>query len=76
MNAEGEFQNCKIDIECTVENNIYSDIDVNILEVGKPTNFTRLVVHNLESVEIEEILDDDPEIINLKNNFFLRDWSP
>jgi len=38
MNAEGEFQNCNIDIDCTVENNINSGIDANILDIGKPTN--------------------------------------
>lgn len=40
VNAEGEFQNCNIDTDCTVENNIDSDINVNILDIGKPTIFT------------------------------------
>ena len=56
MNAEGEFQNCKIDTNCVVENNVHSDIDsgidVNILDIAKPTKFTRLEVDNLENVEI------------------------
>ena len=30
MNAEGEFQNCNIDTNCTVDNDIVSDIDVYI----------------------------------------------
>lgn len=50
MNAEGEFQNCNIDTYCTIEKNIDSDIDVNILGIGKPTNFTKLEIDNLENV--------------------------
>lgn len=69
MNAEGEFQNCNIDIDCTVDNDIDSGIDVNILDIGKPTNFTKLEIDNLENVEIEEIMNDDPKILNLKNSF-------
>ena len=70
MNVEGEFQNCNIDTDCTVDNDIYSGIDVNILDIGKPTNFTKLEVDNLENVEIEEIMNDDSEILNLKIFFF------
>jgi len=72
MNAEGEFQNCKIDTDCTIDN----DTNINILEVAKPTNFTRLEVDNLECVEIEEIMNDDPEILNLKNNIFPKGLVP
>ena len=42
MNAEGEFQNCNIDTNCTIDNDIDSGIDVNILYIGKPTNFTKV----------------------------------
>jgi len=76
MNAEGEFQNCNIDADCTVDNNIDSEIDINALDVGKPTNFTKVKIDNLEKVEIEEIMNDDPEIINLKNNFFPKGLVP
>jgi len=76
MNAEGEFQNCNIDANCTLDNDIDIRIDVNILDIGKPTNFTKLEVHNLENVEIEEIMNDDPEILNLKNNFLPKGLVP
>ena len=52
MNVEGEFQNCNIDTDGTVDNDIDSGIDVNILDIGKPTNFTKLEVDNLENIEI------------------------
>jgi len=76
MNAKGEFQNCNIDTYCTVDNEKDSDIDVSILEIGKPTNFTKLEVDNLENVEIEEIMNDDPEILNLKINFLPKGLVP
>jgi len=68
MNNEGEFQNCKIDTDYTIENNIDTDIDVNILEICEPTKFTQEEIDSLENVEIDEIIYDDPDILNLKNN--------
>ena len=65
MNAKGEFHNCNID---NIDNDRDSGIDVNILDIGKPTNFTKPEIDNIENVEIE-IMNDDPEILNLKNNF-------
>ena len=76
MNAEGEFQNCKIDTDYTIEDNIDSDMDVNILEIIKPTKFTQVEVDNLENVEIEEIMNDDPEILKLKNILFPKGLVP
>jgi len=67
---------CNIDTDCTIDKDIDSDIDVNILEIGKPTNFIKLELDNLENVEIEEIMNDDPEIINLKNNFLPKGLVP
>jgi len=75
MNAEGEFQNYNIDTDCTIDNNINSEIDVNALDIGKPTNFTKVEIDNLEK-EIEEIMNDDPEILNLKNNFLPKGLVP
>ena len=47
MNAEGGFQNCNIDTDCPVDNNIDSEIDINALDIGKPTNFTKVEIDNL-----------------------------
>ena len=72
MNAEGEFQNCNIDTDYTVD----SEIDINALDIGKPTNFTKVEIDDLENVEIEEIMNDDPKILNLNNNFFPKRLVP
>lgn len=44
MNAEGKFQNCKIDTNYTIENNIDSGIDVNILDIGKPIKLNKVEI--------------------------------
>ena len=76
MNNEGEFQNCKIDIDCKIDNNIENRLDENIFDVHKPTKFTKVEIDNLENVEIDVIMDDDPEILNVKNNFFPKGLVP
>lgn len=75
MNVEGEFQNCNIDIGCTIHDIINREININVVDVNKPTKFTNVEIDNLEKVEIEEIVNDDSEILTLKLTFFLRDYS-
>ena len=70
MNNEGEFQSCKIDTDCTIDNNIESSLDVNNFNIAKSSKFTSVEIDSSEKVEIDEIMDDDNEILNLKNIFF------
>ena len=76
MNFEGEFQNCNIDTDCTVDDKIDSDIDVNNLDFIKPTKFIEVEIDKLENVEIEEKENDDSEILKLKNNFLPKGLAP
>ena len=76
MNNEGEFQNCKIDTDCTIDNNIESSLDVNIFDVHEPNKFTKVEIDSLENVEIDGIMDNDPKILNLKNIFFPKGLVP
>jgi len=76
MNVEGEFQNSNIDTYCTLDNIINSEIDINSLNIDRPTKFTKVELDNLEKVEIEEIMNDDSEILNLKNNFLPKGLVP
>ena len=76
MNHEGEFQNCNIDIDCTIDQNIYSEIDINNLDFTEPTKFTQVEIDKLEKVEIEEMTDDDSDILNLKNKFLPKGLAP
>ena len=73
MNNEGEFQNCKIDTDCTIDQNLdneiyFNNVDGNNLIFSKPTKFSQLYMDNLEKVEIEELADDESNILNLKDN--------
>ena len=47
MNVEGEFQNCNIDTDCIVDDKIDNEIDVNNLDLTKPTKFTQVEIDNL-----------------------------
>jgi len=76
MNAEGEFKNYNIDTDCTVDDTMDSEIDINVVDVNKPTKFTKVEIYNLEKVEIEELVNDDSQILNVKNNFFPKGLVP
>ena len=81
MNNEGEFHGCNIDTDCTVDQNLDSEIDINKLDVNslnfaKPTKFSQVDIDNLEKVEIEELADDDSDILNLKKNFLPKGLAP
>ena len=59
MNSEGEFQNCNIDTDCTVDYTINSELDVNDVDNSEPTKFTRVEIDKLQTVEIEELTNDE-----------------
>ena len=42
MNVEGEFQNCNIDTNCTLDYTTNNEIDVNDVDKIEPTKFTRV----------------------------------
>ena len=58
MNNEGEFQNCKIDTDCTIDQDLdckidLTNLDVNRIKFDKPTRFSQSDIDSLEKVEIE-----------------------
>ena len=76
MNAEGEFHNCNIDIDRTVDDKIDNEIDVNNLDFTESTKFTQVEIDKLEKVEIEELGYDDSNILNLKKNSLPKRLAP
>ena len=81
MNNEGEFQSCKIDTNCNIDHDLDCEIDLNNLDVhrikfSKPTRFSQSDIDSLEKVEIEEIIDDEFDILNLKDNFLPKGLTP
>jgi len=54
--------------------NLEDKIEINKLEEEEidrfhPTKFTKSDIQNLKQIEIDEIIDEDSEIINLKDKF-------
>ena len=81
MNNEGEFQNCKIDTDCTIDQDLDTEIDLNNvdlnkLEFARSTKFSQSDIDKLEKVEIDEIIDEESDILNLKDNFLPKGLTP
>ena len=81
MNIEGEFQNYKIDTDSTIDQDLDSSIDLNNVDVNKlkfsrPTKFNQSDIDKLERVEIDEIIDEESDILNLKDNFLPKGLTP
>lgn len=81
LTLEEEFVNSNIDIDITLDPDIKDEIEINEIEYEKidrshPTKFTKLDVENLKQVEIDEKINEDSEIINLKDNFFPKGLTP
>lgn len=81
LTLEEEFVNSNIDIDITLVPDFKDKLKINKIEDEKvdrfhPTKFTKLDVQNLEQVEIDEIINEDSEIINLKDKFFPKGLTP
>ena len=81
MNNEGEFKNYNIDTDCTINHDLDCEIDLNNLDVNrikfdKPTRFSQDDIDSLEKVDVEEIIDDESDISNLKDNFLPKGLTP
>ena len=51
-------------------------IDIHKVNFDKPTRFSQSDIYSLEKVEIEEIIDDEIDILNLKDNFLPKGLTP
>jgi len=78
---EEEFVNRNIDTNASIDPNIKDKIEINEIEGEEidrfhPTKFTKSDVENLKQVEIDEIINKDTEVINLKANFLPKGLTP
>ena len=53
-----------------------NNIDVNNVKVSRPTIFSQSDIDNLEKVEIDEIIGDEFDILNLRDNFLSKGLTP
>ena len=76
-----EFVNSNIDTNITLDLDFTDKIEINKLEYEEidrfhPTKFTKSDIQNLKKTEIDEIIDEDSKIINLKDNFLPKGLTP
>jgi len=81
LTLDEEFVNSKIDTNITLDLDFTDKIEINRLEDADkdrfhPTKFTKSNIQNLKQIEIDEIIDEDSEIINLKDNFMPKGLTP
>lgn len=81
LTLEEEFVKSNIDTDITLDLDFTEKIEINKLEDEEidrfhPTKFTKSDIQNLKQVEIEEIINKDFEITNLKNKFFPKGLTP
>ena len=81
LTLEEEFVNSNIDIDIKLDLDFKDKIEISKIEDEKidrfhPTKFTKSDVENLEQVEIDEIINEDTEVINLKDNFLPKELTP
>jgi len=79
--SEEEFVNNNIDVDTSIVPDTKDEIKINEIEGEEidrfnPTKSTRSDVDNLEHVEIDEIISEETEVINLKDNFLPKGLTP
>ena len=83
LNSEGEFHNFQIDNDCNIDSNCNTDSnfdcqidDLDIHTLNKPTIFTQKDINDLEKINIEEVIEDEIDLIDLKHNILPRGLTP
>ena len=70
-----------MDNDCTIDQDLEINIDLNNVDVNKlnfsrPTKFNQSDIDKLERVEIDEIIDEESDILNLKDIFLPKGLIP
>ena len=83
MNNKEEFQNCKIDRYGNLDSGCNIDVDfdceidnLDVHKFNKPTIFTQSDIDNLEKIDIEEIIEEEINMLDLKDNILPKGLAP
>lgn len=77
LNNEREFQNCKIDTDCEIDSYFDCQIDnIDVHKFNKPTVFTQSDIDNLENIYVEKIIEEEIDMLDLKDNFLPKGLTP
>ena len=71
LTLDEEFSNNHIDIDTTISSNKIDEVETNIFEESTinmlhPKKFTQKEVQDLQQVDLDEIIEEETEVINLK----------
>ena len=78
LTLDDEFVNRNINTDMTLDFDCTAEVEITKVEDEKidnfyPTKFTKSDIRNLKQMEIDEAIDEEFEVINLKDNFFPKD---
>ena len=82
LTLQNEFSNCNIDEDITIDEfdqEKEQKIEIsreNAIHMLHPTTFTKKDMQNLKQMESDEIIEDETEIINLKDNHLPKGLTP
>jgi len=81
LTLENEFSNSSIDEDTVNESNQTNEQETNIskesvTQMLHPTKFTKKEIQDLKQMEVDEIIEEESEIIDLKDNHFPKGLTP
>lgn len=81
LTLDEEFSNLKIDIETVTSSNQINEVDINISEENSinmlhPTKFIQKEIQDLKQMGLDEIIEEETEVNNLKDNHLQNGLTP
>jgi len=79
--SEEEFVNNNIDTDTSIDPHSKDGLEINDIKGDEldrfnQAKFTKSNIDNLEKIEIDEIISEETEVINLKDNFLPKGLTP
>ena len=81
LTLEEEFSSTNIDVDTVSESDLTNQIETNIsiensTQMLHPTKFTKKEIHDLKEIDLDEIIEGESEVINLKDNHLPKGLTP
>lgn len=76
-----EFSNINIDVDLVSDFDHTNEVDINNLEENSinmlhPTKFSQAEIKELKQMDLDEIIEEETEVINLKDNHLPKELTP
>ena len=81
LTLEKEFSNSNIDEDTVIEFDQTNELEIeiseeNTIQMLHPTNFTNTEMQDLKQMDVDEIMEGESEVINLKGNHLPKGLTP